>query len=39
MFIDEDEVGVNYPQDDALVLTLEIGLTMVRKALVHTSEV
>lgn len=36
MFIDENEVGVNYPHDDALVVTLEVRSSKISKTLVDT---
>lgn len=37
MFMDEDEAGVNYPHDDAVVIILEIDSTKVNRVLMDTS--
>lgn len=36
MFMDEDETGINYPYDDALVITLKIGSASVNRVLNNT---
>lgn len=36
MFTNENEVGVNYPHDDALVITLSVGPSEVNKILIDT---
>lgn len=37
MFTNEDEVGVNYPHDNAFVVTLGVGPSEVSRILVDTS--